>query len=126
MPSHQRSTVFDWNHLAVIPTPKGARRDLCDVATATLDRFECHVTTLNAGEVPHEPHRHPDEELIIVKEGTLEVTINGQSHPATAGSVIFLASQDFHGLRNAGSGTATYYVQRWTSPGREGPQPPEV
>lgn len=121
-----KSTVFDWEKVRVIPTSKGARRDLFDTATATLDRFECHITTLNAGEVPHAPHRHPDEELIIVKDGTLEVTINGESQIAGPGCVLFFASNDLHGLRNAGDATATYFVQRWTSPGRDGPKPPQT
>ena len=41
--------------------------------TATLDELEIHITTLNKGETPHAPHQHPDEELVIVKEGTVEV-----------------------------------------------------
>jgi len=103
----------------------GERRDLYDKATATLDRFECHVTTLNVGESPHAPHRHFDEELIIVKEGMLEVTINGNAQTASPGSVIFFASNDLHGMRNAGDQRTTYFVQRWTSPGLEGPKPPQ-
>ena len=44
--------------------------------TATLDELECHITTLNPGETPHPPHKHPDEELVIVKEGTVESLVN--------------------------------------------------
>jgi XRE family transcriptional regulator, regulator of sulfur utilization len=32
------------------------------------------------------------------------------------GSVIFNASNQLHGLRNAGSGPATYHVVNWTTP----------
>lgn len=124
MPTNLPSTVFHWEKMTASPTPKGQCRNLYDRATATLDRFECHITTLNPGEVPHEPHRHPDEELIIIKEGKVEVTINGAAQTAGPGSVIFLASQDLHGLRNPGEQRATYFVQRWTSPGLEGPKPP--
>jgi hypothetical protein len=28
-----------------------------------------------------------------------------------------------HGIRNAGDGPASYFVLRWTSPGKEGPKP---
>lgn len=79
------SMVHDWSKLQVIPTKVGERRDLFDGPTNTLVNFECHATTLNAGETPHSPHRHPDEEMIIVKEGTLQVTINGKSETAGAG-----------------------------------------
>lgn len=117
------STVFDWEKLEVKTSSKGERRDLFDAATITLDRLECHVTTINAGLASHEPHRHVDEELIIVKEGTLEVTINGNSQKAGPGSVFFYASNDLHGMRNVGETPATYHVIRWTSPGKDGPKP---
>lgn len=107
------SLVIDWARLPVIPTAKGARRDLFDGPTATLTNFECHATTLNPGEVPHEAHRHPDEEMVVVKEGTIEVMINGQSQRAGPGSVFFFASNDFHGMKNVGPTVATYYVFRF-------------
>jgi XRE family transcriptional regulator, regulator of sulfur utilization len=94
-----------------------------DSYTATVDRLETHVTTVNPGTGSHAAHKHPDEELIYVREGVVEATINGVSHRAPAGSVIFFASNDMHGIRNVGATPASYYVLRWTSPGREGPRP---
>ena len=105
-----RSTVFKWDDLAVKTTPNGERRDVANHATPTLDVFECHITTLNPGKASHAPHRHPQEELIIVKEGTLEVHINGQTQRAGAGSVFFYASNDAHAVTNVGDTRATYWV----------------
>jgi quercetin dioxygenase-like cupin family protein len=107
-----KSLVLDWERLPVRPTPSGARRELFDGPTATMHNLEGHVTTLNPGETAHPPHRHFDEELVVVKDGTLEVTINGQALSAGAGSVFFYASNDLHGMRNAGTTSATYYVLR--------------
>jgi quercetin dioxygenase-like cupin family protein len=73
------------------------------------------VTTIRPGDVPHPPHRHPDEEMILIKEGTLEVTINGETQRAGAGSIFFYASNDLHGMRNVGSTPATYYVFRFVT-----------
>ena len=112
-----QSSVFDWNSIEVKPAKTGARRDFFDAPTATLDQLECHVTTINPGEAPHAPHQHPDEELIIVKEGTLEAMQNGVTKQAGAGSIIFEASNQLHGLRNVGKTPATYYVVKWFSPG---------
>lgn len=106
------SAVFDWSKLAVTKTKTGERRSIVDRATPTMTRFESHVTTLDAGQVPHAPHRHPDEEIVIVKEGTIEVTINGKSQRAGEGSMFLFASNDMHGMKNVGSGRATYYVLR--------------
>lgn len=110
-----KSTVIDWAKLAVKPTKTGERRELFDAPTLTLNNFEGHVTTIRPGEAPHPPHRHPDEEMILIKEGTLEVTINGATQRAGAGSVFFYASNDLHGMRNVGSTPATYYVFRFVT-----------
>jgi quercetin dioxygenase-like cupin family protein len=111
-----KSTVIDWSKLEVKPTKNGARRELFDGPTATLNNFEGHVTTLNPGEEPHPPHRHPDEEMILIKEGTLEVAINGETKRAGAGSIFFYASNDLHGMKNVGDTTATYFVFRFVTP----------
>lgn len=112
-----QSSVFHWNSLEAKPTKTGARREVFDTPTATLDQLECHVTTINPGEAPHAPHQHPDEELIIVKEGTIEAMQNGVTKQAGPGSIIFEASNQLHGLRNEGKTPATYYVIKWFSPG---------
>lgn len=104
------STVFDWDKLAVKYTPVGARRDVADQPTATLERFECHITTLNPGLVSHPPHRHAQEEFIILKEGALDVIINGETRRVGPGSLFFFAANDWHNVRNSGETPATYLV----------------
>jgi len=111
------SSWFDWNSIEAKQTKVGARREFFQAPTATLDELECHVTTLNPGEAPHPPHKHPDEELIIVKEGLVESNLNGQIRRLGPGSVIFQASNQMHGLRNVGQTPATYHVIKWNSPG---------
>ena len=111
------SAAFDWDSLPVQTTKVGATRKFFDRPTATLDQLEIHATTLNPGEAPHPAHQHPDEELIIIKEGTVEALVNGQLKRVGPGSVIFQAANQLHGLRNVGAGQATYHVIRWNSPG---------
>jgi quercetin dioxygenase-like cupin family protein len=111
------SAVFDWEKIAVKETKTGSTRDFFRSPTATLDQLECHVTTVKAGEASHAAHSHPEEELIIVKEGTIESVQNGQTERVGPGSIIFESSNQLHGLRNVGSTTATYYVIKWYSPG---------
>lgn len=112
VPGKLVSRVFDWQKLEVEPTKTGERRAVVDSPTTTLANFECHVTTLQAGVAAHAAHRHPDEEIILVKEGTLDVTINGVTTRAGAGSIFFYGSNDEHGMRNAGDTMASYYVIR--------------
>lgn len=109
----QTSTVFDWDNLGAKPTAIGARRDVMRAPTPTLEELEMHITTLNAGQVSHAPHRHPQEELLIVKEGIVETLQNGKASRLGPGSIIFHSSNDLHNIRNAGTTPATYHVIQW-------------
>lgn len=104
------STIIDWNSVAVKQTESGSVRSFVNTKTATLDKLEIHVTTLKPGLGPHPPHRHGHEEILIIKEGTVEALINGQWKTAGPGSVIFLASNELHAVRNVGTTPATYHV----------------
>lgn len=112
-----QSSVFDWTAIPEKKTDVGSVRQFFRSPTVTLDELECHVTTLNAGQTSHAPHKHPNEELVIVREGTVEVLSNGEWKRLGPGSVIFNASNQLHALRNVGSGEATYHVINWSSPG---------
>jgi len=118
-----QSSVFDWNAISAKPTAIGSVRQFFRSPTATLDELECHVTTLNPGAQSHPPHKHPNEELVIVREGTVEVLMNGEWKRVGPGSVIFNASNQLHALRNVGTGPATYHVINWQSPGSKKAQP---
>lgn len=122
-PARLVSGVYTWDSMPVEKTANGERRAVFDSYTTTVDRLETHVTTLDGGKASHAAHKHPDEELVYVREGVIEATINGVAKLAPAGSVIFFASNDLHGMRNAGDTRASYFVLRWTSPGKEGPKP---
>ena len=76
-----------------------------------------HVTTLNPGQTSHAPHQHPNEELLIVKEGTVEAFVSGEWKKLGVGSIIFQASNQLHAIRNVGTGPTTYHVINWSSPG---------
>jgi len=118
-PDVMRSTVFDWKDMKVSATKTGEVRRIVARPTATLDELEMHVTTLKAGEAAHAPHQHPDEELMIVLQGTLEAFNDGATKRIGAGSAIFQASNEMHGVKNAGTDSASYYVIRWKSPGTQ-------
>ncbi len=111
------SSVFEWKKIAATPTKYGEKRDVVKSSTATSDQLDIHVTTVNPGQRSHDPHRHPEEEIIIVKEGTIESMQEGVTTKFGPGSVIFESSNQFHGLANAGDTPATYYVIKWWSPG---------
>jgi quercetin dioxygenase-like cupin family protein len=114
-PSALSSSAWDWAAMAGRETKVGAVRQVVRAPTATLDELEIHITTLNPGQTSHPPHQHPNEELLIVKEGTVEALVAGEWKRLGVGSVIFQASNQPHAIRNAGEGPATYHVVNWKS-----------
>ncbi|HWA09217.1 MAG TPA: cupin domain-containing protein [Opitutaceae bacterium] len=108
-------TIFvDWDSIPVRTTASGFSRAVFDNPTPTLEKFEMHITTLNGGMTSHPVHHHAWEEMLLVKEGTVEVSINGQLQRAGPGALIFYASHDVHNIKNADAEKpATYYVMNF-------------
>jgi quercetin dioxygenase-like cupin family protein len=116
-PELMHSTAFDWTTMTAKPNSYGEVRSVVRRPTATLAELEMHVTTLNPGQTSHAPHQHPNEELLIIREGTVEALVHGEWKTLGPGSIIFQASNELHGIKNAGSGPATYHVVNWKSTG---------
>ena len=114
-PNVMSSALVEWNFVTPTQTDVGTVRQFFRAPTATLDELELHVTTLNPGVASHAPHRHANEELVIIKEGMVEVLVNGRMLRACPGSVVFNASNQMHALRNVGRTPATYHVINWKS-----------
>jgi XRE family transcriptional regulator, regulator of sulfur utilization len=108
-----QSTVIDTDKITPETIAGGSRRSVFNGPTTTLNNFECHITTINPGEAAHPPHTHGNEEMLIVKEGTLEIFINGKTQVAGPDSIIFYAPNDLHGTRNIGTTPVTYFVFAW-------------
>ncbi len=110
------ASIFQWSALSAKATDYGSVRGVINAHTATLDALNVHVTTLDAGKTNHPPVRQTNEELLVVKEGTLEVMMGGEWKRVDAGGVVFNASNQPHGTRNPGPGPAIYYVINWKTP----------
>lgn len=109
------STAIDWNSLLIEKTKSGEKRQVLNASTATLDNLEIHITTLNPGESAHQPHQHPEEELTIIKEGTVEVLVDGKLKVVGPGSVVFQAANQLHSIKNVGKTIAVYHAIKWRS-----------
>ena len=89
---------------------KGNARAVFDGVTHSGFHVDLHETVLAPGMAPHAPHRHEHEEMIMIREGTLEITIEGKVTNAGPGSVVYAASNDMHGWKNIGTTPAHYFV----------------
>jgi len=110
------SKVFDWASLTAVPIPNGERRAVLDGRTETVDLLHVHVTTLAPGKISGPPVRHLQEEVLIVKEGEVEVSLDGTTQKVGPGSILFFAAGAVTGLRNVSAAPATYYVIYYKTP----------
>jgi XRE family transcriptional regulator, regulator of sulfur utilization len=110
------SQVFDWKDLQAVPIPNGERRQVLDGPTATVDLLHVHVTTLAVGKASGEAVRHLQEEVLIVKDGQIEVSLDGTTQKVGPGSILFFAAGAVTRLRNVGPTPATYYVVYYKTP----------
>src|SRR5260370_26783044 len=92
-------------------TLKNKSRAVLDGETHSGFAIDMHITELAPGEAPHPPHHHAHEEMVMIHEGTLEVTISGRSVKLGPGSTAYVASNEEHGWRNAGDTRALYFVR---------------
>lgn len=106
--------VFEWQDLEFHKTATGEMAQICKQPTATVDQLEMHVSKLDPGKASHAPHRHVNEELIIVREGECETLSDGKWIKVGPGSVVFNASNSLHAFRNVGSTQAVYHVINWS------------
>ena len=88
----------------------GTSRQVLDGITIRGQRITMHISELPPGQAPHPPARQPHEEIIIIREGTLEATLNGQVAKLGPGSVIFSNFNDLNGWKNVGATPVQYYV----------------
>jgi quercetin dioxygenase-like cupin family protein len=104
------ATIFPWAEMDFAPTGTGERVQLMDEPSRTLGVMEIHITTLNPGQTSHAPHRHANEEVIVLYRGTLDVYVNGEVKRIGPGSVMVFLSNDWHSVNNVGDEAATYHV----------------
>jgi quercetin dioxygenase-like cupin family protein len=109
------STAWKWEDIASRKTDVGEYRHVVRQPTRTLTELEMHITTLKPHTSSHAPHTHPNEEMVIVKEGTLQAHVNGKEIVLGPGSVLFFASMQPHAVQNIGDTPATYHVINWKS-----------
>ena len=105
-----RSKTYRYEDLPVRTNGANRQRAILQGDLHNGFRVEMHETELAPGQAPHPPHHHVHEEMIMIREGTMEVTISGASSTLGPGSVAFVASNEEHGWRNVGETRARYFV----------------
>jgi mannose-6-phosphate isomerase-like protein (cupin superfamily) len=91
------SKAYCFEDLPVRRNEQNASRPVLEGETHSGWHIELHESDLQPGAMPHAPHHHVHEEMFLVREGALEVTIAGRTSRLGPGSVAFVASNDEHG-----------------------------
>jgi mannose-6-phosphate isomerase-like protein (cupin superfamily) len=82
-------------------------------STEQLAILEAGSLELKAGMTPHPPHTHPEEEIMVITEGTGEISLNGKVTKCGPGSMMFCAAEHSHGIVNTGKTTLTFFYFKW-------------
>jgi quercetin dioxygenase-like cupin family protein len=77
--------------------------------TEQLAALATGYVTLEPGAQPHPPHRHAEEEIMIVGEGSGQFYLNEAATPVKPGDMLFAESNMLHGVRNTGQTRMTFY-----------------
>lgn len=104
------SAFYPFASLTVQQSSNVVIRHILKGKLATAESVEVHETTVAPGSTPHPPHRHVHSEMWLIREGTVEITIEGKSHRLGEGSLAIVRSDEEHSITNPTDKPATYFV----------------
>jgi cation diffusion facilitator family transporter len=84
-----------------------------DGPTNELSLMVAGSLRLNPGASPHPPHQHPEEEFLLVAEGTGEILVDGKINQVGPGSMMYCDGNQLHGIENTGSEPMLFYYYKW-------------
>ena len=93
--------------------PFGDLRIYYEGATDQLKSMTAGSLRLNAGASPHPPHSHPEEEFMLITEGTGEMTVDGKPVKVGPGVMMYCAANKLHGIVNTGKTPLLFYFWKW-------------
>ena len=104
------SQTFPFDSLQAKTSGNHTTRSVVNGTIPTGEHVEVHETTLEPGAMPHPPHKHAHSEFWLIREGNVELTINGKTSRLGPGGVGLATKDDLHGIKNIGDTPANYFV----------------
>jgi quercetin dioxygenase-like cupin family protein len=101
---------FKYDQLPVTTNGKNRRLSMFTAKTHTGFKMESHSSDIAPGEVNHPPHQHLREEMILVREGAVELTVAGKAYRLGPGDVGVIGSNEMHNAKNVGTTRALYFI----------------
>src|SRR5579864_1156145 len=82
-------------------------------ATDQLRSMTAGSLRLKPGMSPHPPHQHPEEEFMVITEGSGEILVDGKTTKVAPGSMMYCAAGKLHGIVNTGKSPLLFYFYKW-------------
>ena len=98
---------------AVTHEPFGDLRIYYDGPTDQLSAMTAGSLRLKPGMTPHAPHQHPEEEFMVITEGSGEISVEGKITKVSGGSMMYCAAGKLHGIFNTGKTPLLFYFYKW-------------
>jgi quercetin dioxygenase-like cupin family protein len=105
-----KTRSFVYNEIPVTTNGKNTSRRMFTAKTHTGFKIESHSSDIAPGEVNHPPHQHLREEMMLVREGVMELTISGKPYRLGPGDVGVIGSNEIHNAKNVGTTRALYFI----------------
>jgi mannose-6-phosphate isomerase-like protein (cupin superfamily) len=102
--------AYIFNELTETTNGQNKQRRLFTGKTHTGFKLESHESDIAPGQVNHPPHQHLREEMMLVREGTMELTISGHPMKLGPGDVGYIGSNEIHNAKNVGTVRAQYFI----------------
>lgn len=111
-----KTGVYKWDELSKKESAERIGYKILEGYSTHLSFLEIHATTQQKGAKPSKPHVQDSiEELIIIKEGKMKMSIDGKSEILETGSAILIPPLTEQSMENVGDGPMTYYVIMFTA-----------
>jgi quercetin dioxygenase-like cupin family protein len=105
-----KTKAYLFNEIPETVNGKNKQRRLFTGKLHTGFKLESHQSDIAPGEVNHPPHQHLREEMMLIREGTMELTISGKPYRLGPGDVGFIGSNEIHNAKNVGTVRAVYFI----------------
>jgi quercetin dioxygenase-like cupin family protein len=105
-----KTKAYKFDELPVTTNGKNKQRRMFTAKTHTGFKIESHQSDIAPGEVNHPPHHHLREEMMLVREGVMELTISGVPYRLGPGDVGVIGSNEIHNAKNVGTTRAQYFI----------------
>ena len=115
------SAILSQSNIETTPDPWGTFYPYFTEDTHALKPVLVGVAKIKAGQEIHPPHRHADEEYLMVTKGRGEWYLNGETRPAKQGDILFARAWDYHGVKAAADSPLEFVVFKYS--GKHAPSP---